>query len=788
MQYSMSKKQKGKPAWELDAARAIEHYEVNLDKLVDLSIEIAKQNGYAPFTTTIRAAWIEAVKSVTESLAIYFDQTQSEAKGPQAVHDYRADGRFLIMRKIAQLHRSMGITVTMYVGLLKHFRNIYLAEEIGIGTETLRQIRDFFDEVELAVVSDWKSVEDEVRIRELQERALASALEKDRYFAIFESLRSPAFLLSKSYELINANEAAAELFLEDTQPGEIVYIRSMYRKNLLQDIVDKILGAAQNQSPELWLITKRGKKYFEIRMRALHDSLENVAVGHVVLLYDITSLREEAVNARKSERGMLRFLATMSHEIRTPLHSVLGASELLRLGKPEDSTVYLDLLDNAGQALLQTLNNVLDYSKLENGLPNPHPENIHLAKKLQTFQQGSSIGAKGKSPVIRTHLDTDLPEFIKIDWSLTRQVLANITNNAVRADNNDQGVDLSVLQVQGSDRRLRFEVRDYGSGLPALQARALFRPFETIQARDTGEGGAGLGLAISHAFVEALGGEIGYQNFTDGTLVWFEIPFEHDQSGLEARQTDLPARDKFVLGGRRCLLLDDDPIGSIITASQLESLGLDVQTAHSIETARALCANNRFDLHVLDIVLPDGSGAIFVKEIYNDASKNAVFVALSANVEMIRGEKSLERYFDLILTKPSDLGALSEALNSGHKGNLNQLFPKTTWKNCLDGLSISTIDAMINQFEESWQEFQENIEEFKADQAEVDLSFILHRMAGSAALLGLEDLGNGLHLAETTWPTRDENPEFLENLRELEHELSHYSSWKKLHSYLGERQ
>ena len=377
-----------------DAAGSVTTFlEARLETIVDRSIEIAKLNGYAPFTTTIRAAWVEAIVSVTESLGNYLSAGDVSASGPQATLDYRTDPRFTRMRKIARLHRSLGITLTMYVGLFKHFRNLYIDELSGfpghLAPLTIEHVRNFFDETELSISDDWRDSDDTVRLRELQERARAMSLNKDRYHAIFESLRNPAFLLDKSQNLVNANQVAVELFLGDADAGEIIYLRSMRsRKKSLQTVIDHINEATSEPNHLVWLETLCGNRCFDVRRRTLHDAVENIAIGHVVLLNDITEHRRAAERAQKSERGMSRFLATMSHEIRTPLHSVLGATELLRTADSKNADDYLDLIEAAGQTLLQTLNNVLDYSKLRDEPPKPRPVAVNLAAELGSIRPG----------------------------------------------------------------------------------------------------------------------------------------------------------------------------------------------------------------------------------------------------------------------------------------------------------------------------------------------------------------------------------------------------------------
>lgn len=765
--------------------------EGRLETLVDQSIEIAKRNGYAPFTTTIRAAWVEAILSVTESLGNYLLSEPIAAPGPQATLDYKSDPRFARMRLIARQHRSLGITLPMYVGLFKHFRNLYIVDLAefpgGVSPGLASRVRDFFDETELSISADWYNSDDNLRLRELQERARTITLDKDRYFAIFESLRNPAFLLDKAHNLINANQAAAELFLGDALAGEIIYLRSMrQRKNSLQAVIGQILEAVVEPDCSVWLETLSGGRCFDVRMRALHDAVENTAIGHVVLLNDITEHRRAAERAQRSERGMSRFLATMSHEIRTPLHSVLGATELLRTADVETAQTYLDLIENAGQTLLQTLNNVLDYSKLANDPPEPRPTAVDLGRAIEAFERVAAVGPNRANVNLTFNIAPLLPAHVRIDWAMVQQVLSNLISNAIRADDG-RGVSVSILRCGNQAPALRFEVQDHGPGIPPEDGEALFRPFEKTNARDTGSGGAGLGLAIAHHLVEAMQGRIGYRNRDGGALVWFEIPFQICDAISE---DPVVAVEHVATGGGvklHCLLVDDDPVSSTVTKRQLERLGFQVDHAGTVAEAGDAVSKARFDVFVVDYTLPDGDGPTLVRNLRARLPAGPRYIALTANVEALESSSDLSHLFDEILAKPVGQGKLSSALRakirpalvSQHKATRNTISTN------LEGLSTETIQAMVRAFQSAWDEFRIALRQSKTGPGTSDLSHQAHRLAGSTAILGISELEAPLRELEKRWPVRRGDEEIAPLLTALDCDLSQIDSWAGIQKAAG---
>ncbi len=749
-------------------ALVVRHLRSIEDALVDRSIEFAKSNGYAPYTTTIRAAWTEAIRSLTEALETYLLDPRAEPRGPLATIEYRCDPRFAGMRMIARKHRAVGITLELYLGLFKHFRRVYTdvlvqsAADPEMRAQLLDRVIDFFDETELSITADWNEAGGDHRLRELQVRTRSLTLAKDRYVAIFETLRNPAFLLDHARRLVHANQVALDLFLGAGEAGDGLYLSG--RNDLrarLEHMLGDLFAPGAELDPVIWIETMSGRRCFDLRLRSLHDSVENNPLGHLLQLYDVTAYREATDQAQRAERQMSRFLAMMSHEIRTPLHSVLGAAELLRMADDRAQPVYLDVIKSAGQSLLQTLNNVLDYSKMEHGPPVPRPAAIALAPALRGFCDMLAAGPEAHRARLSLRVAPDVPSCARIDWAMIQQVLTNLVSNALRHDSG-AGVVLLVDVVERNDRattQLRFSVTDHGPGLPAEEAAVLFRPFEEAQARPTVEGGAGLGLAISRYLVRAMGGHIDFCNSDRGTRIWFEIPCEPASEVPAATERAAMA---FMPPGGRCLLVDDDPIGALVSARQIELAGFTVDHAATIGAARYIFGQGDYDAVVIDYLLPDGTGPELLECLRLSAQVGgAVFIALTANVEALNADPELRQGFHRVLAKPTDTARLAEALQvcaervhtrTGADTGLPRPVALAAHVGAsldsIAGLSPATLAAMAEALRRQWSDFRKLLGAVRETRRFDDLQAVAHRLAGSAAQLGLSEFEGSLRELE----------------------------------------
>ena len=725
------------------------------DVLVDRAIQVAKDYGYARYTTTIRAAWIEAIDTLNECLASYLASEAAVIVKPEAELDFQRDPRFTLMREVAKRHRSMGVTLQLYLGLFKHFRDLYLATlddlpgETAFAGEARDQLQGFFDAAELSVGADWAEATEDERLMELQARARSVALDKDRYFSVFESLRDPAFLLNRQRRLVNANQAAAELFVGEANAGEIVYLTSMRgRKTPLEEVLRMAAPAGEGDDRSIWLDTRRGPMCFDLRERGIHDALDNTELGYVVILHDVTTHRRATEDAQRARRAMSAFLATMSHEIRTPLHGVLGASELLREADNECQGPYVDAIETAGRHLLQTLNKVLDFSRIEARPPQPTPQACRLDAVLREYGHFASVWARRAKVPMALSVAGNLPHSVVIDWEMTQQVLTNLVSNAIRHDGGG-GVTIAVRRRRSvlEQRFLRFEVLDKGPGILPGDAEMLFEPFGARSPGTASSSGAGLGLAISRRLVEAMGGTIGFRSRrAGGAAFWFDLPYDYLRNNAATgaitrpeASSALPATDRLT-----CLLVDDDQISRMVTADQLRRDGIAVTEAASVAEALACAKAGTFDIFVVDYHLSDGDGAALVTGLRSSLPKSASprFVALTANADMVERACDGGHPFDALLAKPiagADLAAAvraPEALPSAVPSGPQKLDTPCS----LSELSPRVVDAMAEAFTAQWDN---QVAKLRSAMERGDVNRLAeqaHRVASSCAVMGIADL------------------------------------------------
>lgn len=748
------------------------------DVLVDRAIQIAKDFGYAQYTTTIRAAWIEAIDSVTESVASYLNDKSPIGVWPEGTTDYQRDRRFAHMRSVAKRHRAIGVTLQLYLGLFKHFRMLYrdtfdeacerggFAADPASARAARQMLHGFFDAAELSISADWAEATEDDRLMELQARTRSITLEKDRYFSVFESLRDPAFLLDRQRRLLNANQAAAELFVGKADAGEIVYLKSMRgRKTPLADVLAKAARADEEGDGSVWLDTCDGPMCFDLRERAIHDALENTALGYVVILHDVTTHRRATEEAERARRAMSTFLATMSHEIRTPLHGALGAAELLRDADTAHHAAYLDAIETAGRHLLQTLNKVLDYSRLEARPPDPTPKPCALGDVLTDYGQFASVWAEQSAIPLTVSIARNLPRAVIFDWDMAQQVLTNLVANAIRHDSGG-GITLSVRRrgASADGPLLRFEVQDHGPGVPPEIADSLFEPFGARAPGCADSSGAGLGLAICHRMVEALGGQIGFRNRRmGGAVFWLDLPYQRLETSAAPKadpRTGTDRNRRRTDGGRRCLLVDDDDVSRMVSADQIRRSGLEVIEADSAASALAATATKHFDVFVIDYHLPDGDGATLASKLRksNDQGE-ARYIALTANTDLVTSANGGHHPFDLLLAKPIGVEALATAILATDLPPLPETSSPSVAQPTLQGVAPQIVDAVAAAFTAQWDDEVEKLQAAIASGDRHRLADIAHKIASSCATVGLVDLADMLKDLEVQCRRRQNTPD-----------------------------
>lgn len=298
------------------------------------------------------------------------------------------------------------------------------------------------------------------------------------------------------------------------------------------------------------------------------------------------SLEVARAQAERSSHAKSQFLANMTHEIRTPMNAILGTLQLLR-GTPISGTQrrYAETAETAAQALLRTLNDILDYSKIEAGKLSIIQERVDLPALLREVGVVVSASLGSKPLDVMFDLDPELPDFISGDALRLQQVLLNLAGNAVKFTSEGH-VLISVRAQPLPGRRvdLRFAVSDTGIGMSGEQLERIFESFEQAENTTTRRfGGTGLGLTISRQLVRMMGGELKVRSEEGkGTEFWFSIVCALDVDH-EAQHAP-PARE--TLPSHKVLFIDAPGPSRDVLSRMLQETGCSVE--HAADAAEGL--------------------------------------------------------------------------------------------------------------------------------------------------------------------------------------------------------
>lgn len=377
----------------------------------------------------------------------------------------------------------------------------------------------------------------------------------------------------------------------------------------------------------------------------------------------------EAASHAKSD-----FLAVMSHEIRTPMNGVLGFAELLAQGNlSAEQLEYVRTIQQSGEAMLRIINDILDYSRIEAGRMQIEHSSFPLNRVVEDVRALLEPAAVEKGVTLEARMSGVVPDCVLGDEARLRQVLLNLTSNAVKFTANGN-VQLEVSRADGS--RIRFVVRDTGPGIPQEKLASVFEPF--VQADSSiarRYGGTGLGLTIAHRLVALMGGRLdAHSRPGQGSEFFFELPLEADERPqcshrLSASVTDALFAQKHPLD---ILVAEDDAVNRRLICKVLERLGYTAATACDGEETLTRYCERRPQCILMDMQMPGMDGVEATRHIReleadHDTQPRVFISALTANVLPVEKARCFEAGMDEYLAKPLDIAALCRVLELASK-------------------------------------------------------------------------------------------------------------------------